>query len=100
VTGGHSGTLQTVELSTDPLRGRHDRHRPARSAPRDRHRRLPQRDAAFSTRALGLRLVKQAVNFDAPNTYHLCYGDERGRPASILTSFPWPDVPRRARAPA
>ena len=42
---------------------------------------------------LGLRLVKQTVNFDAPDTYHLYYGDEAGRPASLLTFFPWDGVP-------
>lgn len=54
----------------------------------------PQRNVDFYTRSLGLRLVKQTVNFDAPDTYHLYYGDEHGSPASLLTFFPWPDVPR------
>ena len=48
----------------------------------------------FYTRALGLRLVKQTVNFDAPDTYHLYYGDEKGSPSSLLTFFPWPGVPQ------
>ncbi|HET9872218.1 MAG TPA: ring-cleaving dioxygenase [Propionibacteriaceae bacterium] len=52
----------------------------------------PQSNVAFYTRALGLRLVKQTVNFDAPETYHLYYGDEKGSPSSLLTFFPWPDV--------
>src|SRR3954471_5510328 len=54
----------------------------------------PQRNVNFYTRALGLRLVKQTVNFDAPDTYHLYYGDEAGTPSSLLTFFPWKDVPR------
>jgi glyoxalase family protein len=54
----------------------------------------PQANVEFYTRALGLRLVKQTVNFDAPDTYHLYYGDEKGSPSSLLTFFPWPDVPR------
>jgi glyoxalase family protein len=54
----------------------------------------PQSNVDFYTRALGLRLVKQTVNFDAPDTYHLYYGDEQGSPSSLLTFFPWPDVPR------
>ena len=54
----------------------------------------PQRNVDFYTRALGLRLVKQTVNFDAPDTYHLYYGDELGSPSSLLTFFPWPDVPQ------
>jgi glyoxalase family protein len=57
----------------------------------------PQANVDFYTRALGLRLVKQTVNFDAPDTYHLYYGDEHGSPASLLTFFPWPDVPQGRR---
>lgn len=53
----------------------------------------PQSNVDFYTRVLGLRLVKQTVNFDAPDTYHLYYGDEAGRPSTILTFFPWPGVP-------
>lgn len=52
----------------------------------------PQRNVDFYTKALGLRLVKQTVNFDAPNVWHLYYGDEQGNPSSILTFFPWPGV--------
>jgi glyoxalase family protein len=54
----------------------------------------PQSNVDFYTRTLGLRLVKQTVNFDAPDSYHLYYGDEQGSPSSLLTFFPWPDVPR------
>ena len=54
----------------------------------------PQQNADFYTRVLGLRLVKQTVNFDAPDSFHLYYGDAQGRPSSLLTFFPWPDVPR------
>jgi glyoxalase family protein len=53
----------------------------------------PQRNVDFYTRVLGLRLVKQTVNFDAPDTYHLYYGDQRGRPSTLLTFFPWRGVP-------
>lgn len=52
----------------------------------------PQRNVEFYTQALGLRLIKQTVNFDAPHVWHLYYGDEAGRPSSILTFFPWPGV--------
>jgi catechol 2,3-dioxygenase-like lactoylglutathione lyase family enzyme len=51
----------------------------------------PQRNADFYAAVLGLRLVKRTVNFDDPGTYHLYFGDELGRPGSILTFFPWPD---------
>ena len=52
----------------------------------------PQANVDFYTKVLGLRLVKQTVNFDAPHIWHLYYGDENGSPASILTFFPWPGV--------
>jgi glyoxalase family protein len=54
----------------------------------------PQANVDFYTRTLGLRLVKQTVNFDAPDSYHLYYGDEQGSPASLLTFFPWPGAPK------
>lgn len=54
----------------------------------------PQRNVDFYTTVLGLRLVKQTVNFDAPDTYHLYYGDAAGRPSTLLTFFPWPEAPR------
>lgn len=52
----------------------------------------PQANVDFYTKVLGLRLVKQTVNFDAPHVWHLYYGDEQGSPSSILTFFPWPGV--------
>lgn len=52
----------------------------------------PQRNVDFYAGILGLRLVKRTVNFDDPGTYHLYYGDDGGRPGSILTFFPWPDA--------
>jgi glyoxalase family protein len=48
-----------------------------------------QRTLDFYTGLLGLRLVKKTVNFDDPGTYHLYFGDELGRPGTILTFFPW-----------
>jgi glyoxalase family protein len=47
------------------------------------------RNYDFYTRNLGLRFVKKTVNFDDPGTYHFYYGDETGRPGTILTFFPW-----------
>jgi len=52
-----------------------------------------QRNVDFYTRVLGLRLVKKTVNFDAPDYYHLYYGDELGAPGSIMTFFEFPDAP-------
>lgn len=52
----------------------------------------PQANADFYLRTLGLRLVKTTVNFDAPDIYHLYYGDEQGRPGTLLTFFPFGTV--------
>jgi glyoxalase family protein len=51
-----------------------------------------RRNLEFYTSALGMRLVKKTVNFDDPGAYHLYYGDETGRPGTILTFFPWEAV--------
>jgi len=51
------------------------------------------RNLEFYTRTLGLRLVKKTVNFDDPGTYHMYYGDQAGRPGTILTFFPWEHAP-------
>ena len=59
----------------------------------------PQRNLNFYAGTLGLRLVKQTVNFDDPGTYHLYFGDVEGRPGSILTFFPMPNA-RRGRVGA
>lgn len=45
------------------------------------------RNVEFYADALGLRMVKKTVNFDAPDAYHLYFGDEEGSPGSILTWF-------------
>jgi len=49
---------------------------------------------AFWTKTLGLRRVKQTVNFDEPSVYHLYYGDEAGTPGSVMTYFPFPHMGR------
>ena len=46
----------------------------------------------FFTGRLGLRRVKKTVNFDAPDVYHLYYGDESGTPGSVMTYFPFPNI--------
>ncbi|AHM02875.1 Glyoxalase family protein [Roseibacterium elongatum DSM 19469] len=57
----------------------------------------PQPNVDFFTGTLGQRLVKKTVNFDAPDTYHLYYGDDAGAPGTILTFFPFADAgPGRA----
>ena len=57
------------------------------------------RNVEFYVDVLGLRLVKQTVNFDAPEAYHLYFGDERGSAGSILTWFEFAGA-RRGRAGA
>jgi len=52
---------------------------------------------AFFTQVLGLRRVKKTVNFDAPDVYHLYYGDETGAPGTVLTYFPFPQAARGRR---
>jgi glyoxalase family protein len=46
---------------------------------------------------LGLRFIKLTINQDDPSSYHLYYGDELGRPGTILTFFHWPDASRGRR---
>jgi catechol 2,3-dioxygenase-like lactoylglutathione lyase family enzyme len=53
----------------------------------------PQPNYDFYVGTLGLRLVKKTVNFDDPGSYHLYYADGAGTPGSVLTFFPWPDLP-------
>jgi len=48
-----------------------------------------QDDLDFCLGALGLRLVKKTVNFDNHHVYHFYYGDERGTPGTIWTTFPY-----------
>jgi glyoxalase family protein len=50
----------------------------------------PQRTLDFYATVLGLRLVKLTVNYDDPATYHFYFGDDEGRPGTLLTFFPWP----------
>ena len=49
----------------------------------------PQENVDFYAGVLGLRLVKQTINFDDPKTYHLYFGDGGGNPGTIITFFPW-----------
>ncbi|WP_107841198.1 ring-cleaving dioxygenase [Metasolibacillus meyeri] len=49
----------------------------------------PQENIDFYAGVLGLRLVKQTVNFDDPGTYHLYFGNKGGQPGTIITFFPW-----------
>jgi glyoxalase family protein len=59
----------------------------------------PNRNIAFYTEILGLKLVKLTVNFDDPGSYHFYHGDEVGHPGTLLTFFVWPDAPRGRKGP-
>jgi glyoxalase family protein len=48
----------------------------------------PQTNLEFHARTLGMRLVKQTVNFDEPAAYHFYYSSGLGEPGSLLTTFP------------
>lgn len=57
----------------------------------------PQANYDFYAQVLGTRFIKKTVNFDAPDVYHLYYGDEVGTPGTVLTFFPFPDARRGKR---
>ncbi|MBP2000878.1 glyoxalase family protein [Paenibacillus shirakamiensis] len=46
----------------------------------------------FYAGVMGLRLVKRTVNYDAPDMYHLYFGNESGTPGTIMTFFPHEDA--------
>jgi len=48
-----------------------------------------QADLDFCLAMLGMRLVKKTVNFDNHDVYHFYYGNERGTPGTIWTTFPY-----------
>ena len=47
------------------------------------------RTLAFYRGLLGIGLVKRTVNFDDPGAWHLYFGDDGGRPGTLLTFFEW-----------
>lgn len=53
-----------------------------------------RRTLDFYGNVLGLGLVKKTVNFDDPSAYHLYFGDDAGRPGTLLTFFEWPQARR------
>ena len=75
----------TTKINTDTIPGIH--HVTAITAD-------AQKNVDFYCGVLGLRLVKLTVNFDDPGSYHLYYGDELGRPGTIMTFFAWPGAYR------
>jgi glyoxalase family protein len=53
-----------------------------------------QQTLDFYRDTLGFSLVKKTVNFDDPHSYHLYFGDDAGRPGTLLTFFEWPRAER------
>jgi glyoxalase family protein len=53
-----------------------------------------QENYNFYAGILGLRMVKKTINFDAPEVYHLYYGNEGGSPGTIMTFFPYEGMPK------
>ncbi|MFA6455791.1 MAG: ring-cleaving dioxygenase [Bacteroidota bacterium] len=56
-----------------------------------------QQNVDFYVNILGLRLVKKSINQDAPDVYHLYYGDESGSPGTAITFFPFGRAARGTR---
>lgn len=56
-----------------------------------------QRTTDFYTKVLGMRLIKQTINFDDPGSYHLYFGDESGSPGTAITYFEWRGAPKGRR---
>lgn len=56
-----------------------------------------QKTHDFYTGVLGMRLVIKTVNQDAPDMYHLFFGDGAGSPGSDLTVFDMPHAAREHR---
>ncbi len=54
-----------------------------------------QKCVDFYVSVLGLRFIKQTVNFDVPDTYHIYFGDRLGAPGTAMTFFGWHHLPWR-----
>jgi catechol 2,3-dioxygenase-like lactoylglutathione lyase family enzyme len=51
-----------------------------------------ERASAFYRNLLGMRLVEQAANDDDPDARHLVFGDEEGRPGTLVTCLEYPQL--------
>ena len=51
-----------------------------------------ERSLAFYRNVLGMRLVKQTVNDDDQSARHLIFGDEEGRPGTLITCLEYPQL--------
>jgi len=50
------------------------------------------RSAAFYRNLLGMRMVKQTVSEDDQGARHLFFGDEEGRPGTLVTCLEYPQL--------
>jgi catechol 2,3-dioxygenase-like lactoylglutathione lyase family enzyme len=53
----------------------------------------------FYRNLLGMRLVKQTLNDDDRSARHLFFGDDEGRPGTIVTCLEYPDLEEGAVGP-
>jgi catechol 2,3-dioxygenase-like lactoylglutathione lyase family enzyme len=51
-----------------------------------------QRSVDFYRNLLGMRVVKQTVNEDDRGARHLFFGDEEGRPGTLITCLEYPEL--------
>jgi catechol 2,3-dioxygenase-like lactoylglutathione lyase family enzyme len=51
-----------------------------------------ERSMGFYRNLLGMRLVKETVNEDDRGARHLFFGDEEGRPGTLITCLEYPDL--------
>jgi catechol 2,3-dioxygenase-like lactoylglutathione lyase family enzyme len=51
-----------------------------------------QRSLDFYRNLLGMRLVRQTVSDDDESARHLYFGDERGRPGTLVTCLEYPQL--------
>jgi len=51
-----------------------------------------ERSTAFYRNLLGMRMVKQTVNDDDGEARHLIFGDEEGKPGTLVTCLEYPQL--------
>ena len=51
-----------------------------------------ERSVGFYRNLLGMRVVKQTVNEDDRAARHLFFGDEEGRPGTLITCLEYPEL--------
>ncbi len=51
-----------------------------------------ERSTAFYRNLLGMRMVKQTVSEDDQGARHLFFGDEEGRPGTLVTCLEYPQL--------